>query len=369
MTDTHVQGTIDLDALGDRPHIVVTVRDHMSGVLYSVPSLRAIRKRFPDAKITMLTSAYSAPVLDGGCPYLDQILPLYAFADEPKRTDRIWDLGRKFSTWLRLVGRVDLVIHLRDVGGGTLAFCAALGKPPQVGYKQGRFDELLTVDAGWQDVDLGSRERNQIVLDAIGIEPDGNHLELWIADKDRRWAQSWLDERGHRSDQHLTLIHPGCHWGCNQWLPERWSETANRMLEQHGGSIVITGVTRELPLVEKIAAGIDGPVLIAAGETNLTQFASLIEQADMVLSVDASPTQICQALRKPAVVIMGAGNPLWNGPVGDEPMRMLQEWDNDNPRPEVCDWAAGACNGPRCTSRLEDISVTQVLASVDDLLR
>ena len=360
---------IDLDALGDRPHIVVTVRDHMSGVLYSVPALRALRQRWPDAKITLMTSAYSAPVLDGGCPYLDQILPVYSFADEPKPTDRLIDLFRKFRTWMRLVGRVDLVVHLRDVGGGTLLFCKLLGNPKQIGYTQGRFNEYLTVDIGSQNVELGSRERNQIVLDGLGVEPAGKHLELWISETDARWAAGWLAERGHPDGAHLTVIHPGCHWGCNQWIPERWSETANEMLDRHGGSVVITGVHREIPLAERIAAGIDGRVLNAAGETSLSQFAALIDQADMVLSVDASPTQICQARDKPAVILMGAGNPAWNGPVGDEPMRMLQEWDNDNPRPEICDWAAGACNGPQCTTRLEDISVTQVIESVDDLRR
>ncbi|NND03763.1 MAG: hypothetical protein HKN91_13350, partial [Acidimicrobiia bacterium] len=124
----------------------------------------------------------------------------------------------------------------------------------------------------------------------------------------------------------------------------------------------------EVPLAESIVSGIEGPAFVAAGETTLGQFAALIEQSDLVLAVDTAPTQICQALGIPAVVLMGAGTLAWNGPVGSEPMTMLQEWDNDNPRPELCDWASGACNGPRCSSRLEDISVTQVLDSVDELL-
>ncbi len=360
---------IDLAELGDSPRIAVVVRDHMSGVLYSVPSLRAIRRRWPQANITLLTSSYSAPILSGGCPYIDRILPLYTFADEPRRRDRGRDLASKAATWLRLVGRVDLVIHLRGVGGGTLAFAAMLGLPTQVGYTQGRFDRLLTVDLGWQDVELGSRQRNRFILDHIGIEPDGDHLEMWVAETDRRWAEAWLHDRGHDAGTHLTVIHPGSHWGCNQWLPERWSEAVERVLDERGGSVVITGVRRELPLARRIAANVDSSsVLIAAGETSLGQFAAMIDASDLVLAIDASPTQICQALDKPAVIMMGAGNPAWNGPVPGEPMVMLQEWDNDDPRPEVCEWAKGACNGPLCSSRLEDITVSQVLNSVDQLL-
>jgi ADP-heptose:LPS heptosyltransferase len=365
---------IDLDALGDSPRIVVVVRDHMSGVLYSVPALRALKRRWPAATITLLTSGYSAPILGSGTPYTERILPLYSFADEPGPFDRLRDIAGKAGTWLRLVGRVDLVVHLRHVGGGSLAFCASLGKPKQIGYKQGsRFDRLLDTDLGWADNELGSRQRNKIIIEGLGIEPAGDHLELWLSDADRSWARSWLSDRGHEDGTPVTIIHPGCHWGCNQWLTDRWAETANRVLAEKGGSVVITGVAREQQLADRIVEGVHPEnrdrVLDATGETSLTQFAAIIGASDLVLAVDASPTQICQALDVPAVVLMGAGNQAWNGPVPGERMTMLQEWDNDNPRPEICDWASGACNGPNCSTRLEEISVTQVLDNVEQLLR
>ncbi len=369
-SDSTPHRSLDLDQLGDKPRILVVVRDHMSGVLYSVPALRAIRRRWPDAELTLLTSSYSAPILEGGSNYLDRILPLYTFADEPDRFDRPRDLFRKFRTWAALVGRVDLVVHLRHVGPGTLRFCQLLGNPKQVGYSQGPgVDHLLALNVGKPDNSLGSRERNEIIIEAMGIDPQGDHIEMTIADEDQRWAEDWLKRRGHEAGDHLVVVHPGSHWGCNQWLPERWSETINSALAQFGGTVVITGVRRERPLAQKIADGADGRVLVAAGDTSLGQFAAMIGLSDLVMAIDASPTQICQALRVPAVIMMGAGNPSWNGPVGSEPMVMLQEWDNDDPRPELCKWADGACNSTLCTSRLEDISVEQVLDSVEVVLK
>lgn len=368
-------GSLDLDRLGDRPRIVVVVRDHMSGVLYSIPALRALRSRWPEAQITLLTSSYSAPILDEGSPYLDRVLPLFTFADEPGRFDRLIDLVRKARTWLSLVGRVDLVVHLRHVGGSSLAFAASLGRPPQVAFTQGgRFNRFLTLELGPEPIELGSRQRNQLIIEGMGIEPAGYDMELAVGDDDRRWAEQWLATRGHRPDDHLTIVHPGSHWGCNQWLPERWSETIDRLTDRHGGTVVITGVGRERPLADRIVAeaapadASKGRVLTATGETTLGQYSALIGAADLVVAIDAAPTQVCQALDKPAVIMMGAGNPAWNGPVPGEPMVMLQEWDNDNPRPEICQWAAGACNGPQCSSRLEDITVEQVLRSVDEVL-
>jgi ADP-heptose:LPS heptosyltransferase len=330
--------------------------------------MRALRRRWPDAHITLLTSSYSAPILADGSPYVDRILPIYSFGDEPRRFSRVRDHLTVLRTWLKLVGRIDLVVNLGVVGGETLALAASLGLPKQIGYTQRRFDRFLTRDLGLADPELGSRERNQIIVEALGVESAGDHLELRIAEADREWAKSWLTAHNHDFDSQLTVLHPGCHWGCNQWLTKRWTETANQVLDGQAGSVVVTGSRREIPMAEEIVSGIDGRALIAAGETTLGQFAALIDEADLVLAVDTAPTQICQALGVPAVVMMGAGNPAWNGPTSEEPMVMLQEWDNDNAPPQVCDWAAGACNGPKCTSRLVDISVSQVLASADDLL-
>ena len=269
---------IDLEALGPRPRIVVVVRDHMSGVLYSIPALRALRHRWPDAEITLLASNYATPVLAGGCPYADRILPLYTFSDDCPRFARVKDATRKLRTWQKLVGRVDLVVHLRWVGDSTVAFCASLGLPLQAGYQQGRLDSLLSLNLGLPDTSLGSRERNQIIIERLGIEPVGDHMEIWIADADREWAQAWLAAQGHDDETFVTMVHPGSHWGCNQWLVDRWSDTASRVLHERGGSVIVTGNSRERPLAEQIAANIDGPAFVAAGETTQIGRASCRER-------------------------------------------------------------------------------------------
>jgi ADP-heptose:LPS heptosyltransferase len=361
-------GPLELDSLRESPHIVVVVRDHMSGVMYSIPHARAIRRRFPDAKITLLTSAYSAPILDGGSGIYDQILPLYTFSDEPGRFDRLKGVSAKFRTWLKLVGRVDLVIHLRYVGDSTLLYCASLGLPPQVGAPQGyRFDSLLSVKTEPLDTTLGSRQRNTKSLEAIGILVESEEMELKISAENRTWAEGWLARRGHIAGQPITIMHPGCHWGCNQWLVERWVETASVILSRRGGSVVVTGSERERLMTQQIVDEVGGPCFNAAGETTLGQFAALISLSTLVVAVDTAPTQICQALKIPSVIMMGDGTISWNGPIEGEPMVMLQVLDPDRPD-EICRWSEGACNGPQCTSRLEGITVRAVLESIDHIL-
>ena len=94
------------------------------------------------------------------------------------------------------MGRVDLVIHFRNVGGSTMAFCAGLGKPFQVGYEQGRFNNLLDLNLGYEDIRLESRLRNGIILEAIGMPTPSTKMEMWLKPEDEAWVDNYLKEQG-----------------------------------------------------------------------------------------------------------------------------------------------------------------------------
>jgi ADP-heptose:LPS heptosyltransferase len=358
-----------LKRLLERPglRVLTVVRDHMSGLLYAVPYLRALRQRFPDAHISLLANPYATPILDG-CPYIDQVVPFFQFRQAVGRLASLRGLGAKADAWRRLVGRVDLVIHFRYVSGTTLAFAALLGRPTQIGYRQGRFDSLLDINLGPEDVALDSRRRNALLLEPLGITSPSPRMEMWISAEERQWARHFLASQGVAEGQPFVVLHPGCHWGCNEWLIDRWASLGQSLISSHGARVVISGAPDEVELAEAIQARLGGQAIVAAGQTTLRQFAALLAQAALVVAVDTAPTQICQALAIPAVILMGAGNPAWNGPLPGEPMIMLQQWDPADEGTLRCDFAAGTCHGPNCRSRLNGIAVADVLRAARQIL-
>lgn len=360
-----------LDKLFSKPklHILTVVRDHMSGLLYAVPYLRLLRERFPQAKITLLANPYAMPILEG-CPHVDEVIPFFEFQQESGQFGTLKAYAHKGLAWLKLVGRVDLVVHFRYVGGVTVGFCHALLNPIQVGYQQGRFDQWLDINLGRQDVLISSREANAVIMEAMGLDDISHGMEVWLTAEEKAWATSFLQENGWQTGEKLFVFHPGCHWGCNQWLLDRWSMIGDALTHRYGGKVVITGDEHDTHLAAKIAEGMQKQKPIdATSKTTLRQFAAILSMADMVVSVDTAPTQICQALRVPAVVMVGEGNAVWNSPLGDEPMVMLHNWDPEREENLQCDFAAGACNGPRCSSRLVDITTRKVLGAIEELMR
>ena len=199
----------DLAKLPDKKNmrIVAIVRDHMSGLLYSVPYLRALRQRWPEAHITLLGNPYATPIMED-CPYIDQILPFFIFRQEAGRFPRLTGAYYKLASWFKLVGRVDLVIHFRYTGPSSVLLGASWGFPFQVGYKQWGFDSLLTANLGPEEVELGSRQRNERILNAIGIEEISPKMEMWIKDHDKRWARDFLVENGWEAGSTSLCVTP-----------------------------------------------------------------------------------------------------------------------------------------------------------------
>jgi heptosyltransferase-2 len=359
----------ELAKLLEKPdlRILTVVRDHMSGILYAVPYIRALRERFPDAKISLLANPYATPILEG-CPYLDRIVPFFLFQQEAGRYPRLNGYVNKARAWAQLVGRVDIVVHFRNVGGQTLAFCEMLGRPVQIGYRQNRFNKFLDINLGREISNTESRLKNARILEPLGMKDVSPKMELWLSDEEIEWAEKFLYAHGVTEGDRVFVIHPGCHWGCNQWLPHSWSAVGDALIERYGGKVVITGDENEIALAEKIAGGMQSEAIIAAGETSLRQFAALLGRADLVAAVDTAPTQICLALETPTVILKGEGNAIWNSALPGERLEFLHYWRPDQEENLHCDFAAGACNGPQCSSRLVGISPQDVLEKVDEFL-
>ena len=358
MIDSRLQHLLETPNLRS----LAIVRDHISGMLYAVPNLRTLRKQFPNAHITLMANPYGMPILKG-CPYVDEMVPFFQF--RRKRSDRIKGLWTKFQAWMKLVGRVDLVVNIRWVGPETLAFTTTLGKPYQVAYSQDKWDHLIDLNIGSEDlINDTTIERNARVLEAMDIPVDSEELEMWLDPADVAWANNFLHEHGWREGEPLFAIHAGSHWGCNEWLPERWSALANGLLARYGGHILLTGTERERPLTTRIAQNIAGPVINAAGHTDIPRFATLLNAATMVIAVDTAPTQICQALNKTAVILMGSGNMTWLGKEFPANLTILQDNETADAHNPHCQFGAGTCHSQFCSSNLANIQLGHVMRAV-----
>ena len=115
-------------------NLILIRPDHLGDLLFSTPTLRLLRQRYPSARITALVGPWGAPILAHN-PHVDEIitLPFPGFARQPKPSP--WQPYALVRRWARqLRGRYDLAFILRfdHWWGALLAYLARV--PLRVGY-------------------------------------------------------------------------------------------------------------------------------------------------------------------------------------------------------------------------------------------
>ncbi len=113
----------------------------------------------------------------------------------------------------------------------------------------------------------------------------------------------------------LVGINPGAAYGSAKcWLPERFREVAEKLLQQGNIQVVFFGDQMTAPLVKEICQGLPSSVINLAGVTTLRELASLIKLCDALLTNDSGPMHIAAALGTPLVALYGSTNETVTGP-------------------------------------------------------
>lgn len=275
----------------------------------SLPALRALRGRFPAAKISILAKPWVGD-LYGREPFCDELIPYTAD-----------DLASKWSAGRALAARkFDCAILLQNAfEAAAVAFAARI--PERIGYaRDGRSLLLTRAIAVPVAGSIPPHERFYYLelLHRAGIIdtlPESDAIRLEGAGSAREAGTKRFEELGWT--QAVVGVSPGAAYGsAKRWLPERFAEAANRVAGELGAAVAIFGSKAERELCELVAGSITGPVKNFAGETALGQFIELAAACRVYLTNDSGAMHIASALGLPTVAIFGATNHVTTGPTG-----------------------------------------------------
>jgi len=261
----------------------------------SLPALRAIRGRFPKARIAILAKPSVADLYFHE-PFIDEII--------------VYNLQSSWSLGHQLRGRqFDCAILLQNAF--EAAWIAWLAKiPTRIGYKRDGRQLLLT---------------RAVEVPKPGEIP--RHERFYYLELLRRAGliealpQSDSIQLGSRTaslQRRIIGVSPGAAYGgAKRWLPERFAEAAGALAEARGASIALFGTKSERALCDHIARLLNGrEVTNYAGETTLAQFIDLAAGCELFLTNDSGSMHIASALGVPTVAIFGATDDTATGPTG-----------------------------------------------------
>ncbi len=277
---------------------IITKFRFMGDTVVATPFFSQLRRHFPHAEITLLTSPSAALALQN-CPDLNAIIAI-----EKKSGER----RKHISTLLRTLqaGRFDAAFLLnRSLECAIVATVAGIGT--RIGYVNERRGPFLSLPIPY------AWDRNEVdshldMLRAVGLAASDALPELWITDAERARALEILTLHGWREADGRPLI--GVQPGANdapirEWGAGKFARAADALALETGGSVVIMGGNDERNTADEMAGKMKTPAISLVGRLQLREALAVIGQCDLWLGNDSGLLHAAVSQRVPSVGIFG----------------------------------------------------------------
>jgi predicted lipopolysaccharide heptosyltransferase III len=300
--------------MSPKPNRILLIRlSSLGDVVLTSPAIRAVRQHFPQAYIAMLVGKQSADVVSEN-PHLSEIIT-YDRKSEKKNKghESLTEEMRRLIDQLRQREFYLTIDFQRKFRTSLLAYLSSA--KCRVGYHQ-PLGILCTVRVA-DKVNKHAIDRNLDLLRAIGIHTDDRTLELFISDKDREYAEQFLDNEGISEERPKIGLFPGAGWELRQWMPQRFAVVGDLAAERLGANVLIFGGQNEADLVAEVAGYMKSNPVTIAGHLKIRQLAALIEKCDVFVTNDTGPMHISVAMKTPTIALFGPGNHRKFQPIGE----------------------------------------------------
>lgn len=156
----------------------------------------------------------------------------------------------------------------------------------------------------------------KMLLNPLGIPVSETAPALYLTEQERQQATERFNQAGFNSKQLIVGINPGAAYGSAKcWLPERFKEVAQKLIEKPNVSVVFFGDKAGAPLVNEICQTLPTDrVMNLAGKTSLRELMALIKECSLFLTNDSGPMHMASALGVPLLALFGSTSDVATGP-------------------------------------------------------
>ncbi len=323
----------------------------LGDVVLATPVLEALKRRFPDARLTVLAKKRAAAVLTAN-PNVDEVV-LYDGVADYHMPRRQWRLARRLRH-----ERFDLAV---DLSGNLLSSWLLWAADPgyRVGFNHAGFPRVL-------DYRIPYVAEGSVVEHLLSaVAPLGATAEplprIYLTDEERTNVAELLAREGISDGDPYAVLAPGANWEYRRWPAERHAALARLLRSEEGVRAVLTGSAEEVELCAKVMAESGGSALSLAGRLDVRGLAAVAERGVLFVGSDSGPMHIAGAVGTPVVALFGPNTPDRFAPRGSRSRVIRHEYP------------CSPCDQKQCV-RPDDpcmaaITVNEVHAAARELLR
>lgn len=268
----------------------------LGDMLCSVPALRALRRAYPAASITLIGLPWARTFVARYASLIDDLMVFPGAVGFPEQAENDEGLPALFAE--ARARRFDLALQMHGSGGVANDILFGLGARAHGGFVQPAESRSGTF-IPWPER-LPEPARYTALIEALGIAAGDESLWLPLDTVDRAEAAALLERHAH--GRNVVIIHAGAQLPSRRWPAARFARVADAAAAA-GRAVFLTGTAAEAPLVDTVQEAMSHGAVSVAGETTLGGVAALVERAELVVCNDTGISHIAAALATPSVVI------------------------------------------------------------------
>lgn len=302
----------------DYKNILIIKMSSLGDVIHALPTLYALRKNLPNAKITWAIHPKFAHVLPGK-PWIDDLI-------------LIDKKGLKSFSYLKALRKdlhsrhFDMTLDLQCIAKSAVVSFLS-GAPEKYGYWELREGSFLVNKAL-----VGNHKYDHVIeryLDTVrvlGGTVDTIQFPMPMDEEAAASVKNLLSTEGiHNQD--YVVVAPGARWIVKEWPISSFTELCRRIGEC-GQKIVLTGASSDREKSQAIMDGLIGTsaednVINLTGQTSIPELIELIRASKIYISADTGPLHIANALKKPLIGLFGTTSPDRTGPYGGNHIHLV----------------------------------------------
>ncbi|WP_448616412.1 glycosyltransferase family 9 protein [Modestobacter sp. URMC 112] len=288
---------------------LVRLRVGLGDLLCSVPALRRLRAARPDVRVSLVTWAEMAPVVDRMDDVVDELLPFPGadgIPDRPPDPDG-WPAFAEAAAQRRF----DLAVQAYGDRPAANRVTAALGARLVGGFAPTGWDPPPASAALHlrYPTQLHEADRHVRLLEHLGLPagpPAGMAFPVTAADEAEHAAT--LAAAGLAPGGYVVL-HPGASSPTRRWPVQRYAAVGDA-LAADGWHVVLTGVPGERTISAAVRDRMRAPATDLTGTTSLGGLAALLRDGAVLVGNDTGTAHLAAAVGARSVTVFLPGDPV-----------------------------------------------------------
>ena len=278
-------------------HILVIPERGVTGALFAVPTLRAMRRGFPNGKIAVLVHDEDKDFLEGSVE-VDRVIG-YNLPRGIKRYSALRALAKRFKSY-----RLDLAIILdREFDLERVFLCYLTGAPVRAGLQSDESHPFLNLEVS-RNVSGSTRAQLGIeIARVMGIDVTGLHLSWRIPERERRLAEQLIHFRKPREDELLIGFDPGPGRGGTSISVSQQAKLLDRLCLDFGGRAILLTAPGHHEFMGRLESKLSRDPIVVQ-QRRMRDVVSLLNQCDLFVAGNTDLVYFAMAMDVPTVSLM-----------------------------------------------------------------